>query len=354
MIKYRLSFSFFFALLIALFLIVGTVGATPGDSPVVNLTTPQTEYSASQDVIIAVTYSNPTKHSLRILKWFTPANGLEEPVFTVKVDGEEAPYIGALYKRPAATGSDYITLKSGKSVTYSVNLGMFYDLSRTGQYDIYYYATSYYLFNQKSNSAANPDSLTSEFISLKIEGRESKRPTPPPPPPPGGTSFNACTVSQQTTLIKSRDQAKLYASESEDYLLANGYGTARFTKWFGIFDFDRYTTAKTHFTAISDAWDNAGVTFDCKCKQKYYAYVYPTQPYNIYLCRVFWLAPLVGTDSQGGTLIHEMSHFDVVAGTDDFVYGQTGAANLAITNPDNAVMNADNHEYFAENNPVLP
>ena len=93
------------------------------------------------------------------------------------------------------------------------------------------------------------------------------------------------------------------------------------------------------------------MTFDCGCKQKYYAYVYPNQPYNIYVCSVFWQAPMTGTDSKAGTLIHEMSHFTVVAGTDDYVYGQTGAKNLAITNPDNAVINADNHEYFAENNP---
>ena len=39
--------------------------------------------------------------------------------------------------------------------------------------------------------------------------------------------------------------------------------------------------------------------------------------------------------------------------TNDYAYGQTAAKNLAIGNPANAVMNADNHEYFAENNPVL-
>jgi peptidyl-Lys metalloendopeptidase len=49
-----------------------------------------------------------------------------------------------------------------------------------------------------------------------------------------------------------------------------------------------------------------------------------------------------------------MSHFNVVASTDDWVYGQAGAKNLAITNPTQAIDNADNHEYFAENNPVLP
>ena len=79
--------------------------------------------------------------------------------------------------------------------------------------------------------------------------------------------------------------------------------------------------------------------------------MYPNQPYKIYVCKVFWSAPMAGTDSKAGTLIHEMSHFDVVAATDDFVYGQSGAKNLAITDPNKAVNNADNHEYFAENTP---
>ncbi|HEU4744115.1 MAG TPA: M35 family metallo-endopeptidase, partial [Anaerolineales bacterium] len=85
-----------------------------------------------------------------------------------------------------------------------------------------------------------------------------------------------------------------------------------------------------------------------------YAYVYPSQPYNIYLCQAFWSAPLSGTDSKAGTLIHEMSHFNVVAGTDDVVYGQAGARTLADENPDAAITNADSHEYFAENTPPLP
>ena len=33
------------------------------------------------------------------------------------------------------------------------------------------------------------------------------------------------------------------------------------------------------------------------------------------------------------------------------VYGQAGAKSLAISNPANAVDNADSHEYFAENTP---
>jgi len=46
-----------------------------------------------------------------------------------------------------------------------------------------------------------------------------------------------------------------------------------------------------------------------------------------------------------------VSHFNVVAGTDDVVYGQSGAKSLAISDPNKAIQNADSHEYFAENTP---
>ena len=106
-------------------------------------------------------------------------------------------------------------------------------------------------------------------------------------------------------------------------------------------------------TAIKDAFANKPVSVDCGCNKSYYAYVYPTQPYKIYVCNAFWSAPLAGTDSKGGTLIHEMSHFNAVAGTDDWAYGQSAAASLAISNAAKAVDNADNHEYFGENTPAL-
>ena len=70
----------------------------------------------------------------------------------------------------------------------------------------------------------------------------------------------------------------------------------------------------------------------------------------------------------------QSSHFTKNAGTQDYVYGQTDAKSLAKSNPNEAIMNADNHEvcyafvfcrkciriyssahpqYFAENNPLL-
>lgn len=353
--KSRLHLVGFVTSLIVLLMVVGVVGAAPKDEPQVSLSTSQTEFNASQDVLVSVTFSNPDRNSVRILKWFTPVDGVEEPLFTIKRNGESISYTGAIYKRPAATGQDYITLKAGESITRVVNLGDYYDLSETGQYEVFYAVASFDLFNEKSNSFKIKDSLSSSSLFLKVDGRAGKgKPTPPPPPPPGGNTFEACTVSQQSDLNAARAEATNYASNSKTYLAGNNGNGLRYLTWFGPFSSSRYNTVKTHFDALYTAWNSAGVNFNCGCKQNYYAYVYPNQPYNIYLCKVFWTAPLSGTDSKAGTLIHEMSHFYVVASTDDFVYGQTGAKNLAITNPDNAINNADNHEYFAENTPFQP
>ena len=352
--KSRIQFAFVFVLLAAL-LITTVAAAAPQSGPTVSLSASQGDFDSSQDVWVTVTISNDTRHTVRVLKWFTPVAGVEEALFVVKRDGQPVSYIGAHYKRPAATGQDYMSLKAGESVSSAVNLGEYYDLSQSGQYEVTYGVAAFNLFSERGNAFQSQDMLTSEKITLNVAGRQpTAKPTPPPPPPPGGNAFNACSDTQRADIIAARNQATSYSLESRNYLNNNNSGTPRYVEWFGVYSSARYTTVKDHFASIYNAFNTAGITFDCKCRQPYYAYVYPNQPYNIYLCRYFWLAPLAGTDSKAGTLIHEMSHFDVVAGTDDFAYGQDAARELADSNPNDAVRNADSHEYFAENTPFLP
>lgn len=54
---------------------------------------------------------------------------------------------------------------------------------------------------------------------------------------------------------------------------------------------------------------------------------------------------------MGGILVHEASHFKANGGTKDYVYGMEKCKRMARNNPDNAVNNADNYEYFAQNAP---
>jgi peptidyl-Lys metalloendopeptidase len=152
--------------------------------------------------------------------------------------------------------------------------------------------------------------------------------------------YTKCTTSQQGLVATAHQNAQLISG-----LAVNAVGNGTFAWWFGN---NSASSVKPHYTAINYAFSNQNVTYDCGCKKRYYAYVYANQPYKIYVCSVFWKAPDLGRDSKAGTLVHEMSHFSVVVGTDDYVYGATGAHNLALTDPAKAFMNADNHEYFAE------
>lgn len=66
----------------------------------------------------------------------------------------------------------------------------------------------------------------------------------------------------------------------------------------------------------------------------------------IYLCDMFFRAPLYGTNSQVGTILHETSH--LVGETQDHAYGEQDCKNLARKNPINAILNADNYEFYIE------
>jgi hypothetical protein len=78
------------------------------------------------------------------------------------------------------------------------------------------------------------------------------------------------------------------------------------------------------------------------------AYVHPDDPSHIFFDRAFLTRPVRVLDSRAGTLVHEMSHFDAVAGTKDHVYGTDKALRLARQDPVKALTNADNIEFYCE------
>lgn len=343
---------FVFALVMVFFVFTFSAMAKGGAN--VTLSVDKTSFAENESVTVSVTISNPSKGAIRLLKWYTPFEDVEEPLFEITRDGIPVEYIGAHYKRPQPEDRDFIILRAGESFTRTVNLADYYDLSVSGSYTVNYNVKSPNLYPPERAANQSIEGLKSNTVSLFAEGRAAKNPAGEAPSVVSGTSsYTKCTTSQQSLVATARNDAAVYASDSLNYLLSGSTG-ARYTTWFGAYASSRYNTVKGNFTNIKNAMDTASMNFNCGCKKRYYAYVYPNQPYNIYLCSVYWQAPATGTDSKAGTLIHETSHFTIVAGTDDWVYGQAGAKNLAITNPNNAVDNADNHEYFAENTPFQP
>lgn len=64
------------------------------------------------------------------------------------------------------------------------------------------------------------------------------------------------------------------------------------------------------------------------------------------VCPAFFRAARTGQDSQGGIILHEMSH--LALGTRDHAYQPARVQALAKQDPAAAQMNADSYEYFAE------
>ena len=332
----------------------------------VTLATDKQSLGHSDDVVVNVTFTNTASTPQYVLKYHTPFGGeIEESLFSITRDGMPVYYLGPHYKRPAPTAADYFLLKPGASHSVRVELSSLYDLSITGDYQISYNTKSMSLFKNelsgKSGHTFELGELTSAPLTIWIDGVQPRGPLAQEPltlakmGQPGGNAglaYNRCTASQQSEIVTAVNTALSYATNADAYM-QNGAIGSRYVKWFGANDAGRVATVKSHFVAIKDAFATKPITVDCGCKKTYYAYVYPTQPYTIYVCKAFWSAPMTGTDSKGGTLIHEMSHFNVVASTDDWVYGQSGAASLAISDPSKAIDNADSHEYFGENTPAL-
>ncbi len=326
--------------------------------------------TSDDDIVVKVTYKNRTNAPINILKWYLPdAEGnLEEGIFKITRDGEDVIYEGRHYKRHAPTTADYKTLKANGQMSYLVELSGVYDFSEQGAYKVEMQTGNNELFSLSKPMKGSKgvldlpsemkSTLSADFYVAKGTAKAGKRCNPRKedcggtPPPTGDVTFTgSCTNSEQSTLLTALDAAKAMTNSSVSYL--NGSSGPRYTTWFGTYSSTRWNTVAANFDSIKDAFDNKPKTLDCSCNQNYFAYVYPTQPYKIYLCNAFWSANMTGTDSKGGTLVHEMSHFNATAGTDDVVYGQTGAKNLAISNPNSAIQNADSHEYFAENSPNL-
>jgi peptidyl-Lys metalloendopeptidase len=324
---------------------------------VVSVAPEKASLGKSEDVVVKVTFTNTSGSPQYVLKSHTPFEEIEAPLFDITRDGKPVRYMGAIAKRGAPSAADYFLLKPGASYSARVELSALYDMGTTGDYAIRYHSG-------RASEELKSDAATVWIDGVRPRGSSEETKTLAEMQAQAGTgtgtvtaaggalAFSKCTTSQQADITTAVSTALSMASDGDAYMARGTMGT-RYTKWFGAVDSSRVATIKAHFAAIKDAFATKPITVDCGCKKTYYAYVYPTQPYTIYVCKAFWSAPMTGTDSKGGTLVHEMSHFNVVAGTDDWVYGQSGAASLAVSNPSQAIDNADSHEYFGENTPAL-
>jgi len=318
------------------------------------------------DGVVQLKLTNNSNQIVKVPYWQLPSDHMESSLFQVTSAGRAAAYTGPMVKRGAPTDADMVVFQPYETKVVSVNLSKFYDL-RGGEASIRFNSV---LQGAKTGTGANMGDAAGRLSVLQtaplriwLDGASLQRDDFNSAKSGGtatvvnGIAFKSCSSTQISGAGQAVVDARVYTENAKGYVNAGTVG-ARYTTWFGTYTSTRYNTIKSHYAAIDTAMDYSSptvvpnqVTINCGCNQSYYAFVYPDKPYEIHVCKAFWTAPATGTDSKAGTLIHEMSHFNLTASTNDWVYGQTGAKSLAISNPDQAIDNADSHEYFAENNP---
>ncbi|KAG8765735.1 hypothetical protein FRC12_007345 [Ceratobasidium sp. 428] len=263
----------------------------------------------------------------------------------------------------------FTVLAPGQSVEITHNLAGVYNFTRTGEGSYSFGAANVFNYVDASGTLKTIEANTNTH-QFKIAGKLAAGSTYTPTLSRRAVTYTGCTSSQQPLVSAAATASNTYVANANSYLASHASGTARYTTWFGAFTTSRYNTVVAHYTNIGT--DATSTNYDCTaCKSEpgidydsTYAYVNPGSPGKVceeltihvqmvlkrsptrFTSAVFSGVLLTGTDSRAGTIVHENSHFTVNGGTDDHVYGQSGAKSLAKSNPDQAIDNADSHEYL--------
>jgi len=307
----------------------------------------QTKFSKNEKILIDVTYTNVSFAPIRFLKWGTALEGIiAEDFLDIEIKGIRLPYSGIHAKRGQPQLQHYVMLQPGASISAEVDLSLAYQLIDKGRYSLSYQQASKSLIDAKSPV-------------LQIELTQDR----PVLLTKQAAIFRNCSVSQQSQIDQALSQAENISRVAINSL--NGAPeplrptARRYREWFGQFTAGRYEIVRNNMAQIANALRDQRIGFNCECNLPgiqpdfVFAFVSRNDPFNMTLCGLFWRAPLLGTDSRSGTIVHEVSHFSIVADTDDFRPNQAGIRDLARTQPDNAARAANAYEYFAENTPFL-
>ena len=344
-------------------LLVCVAGAVSANTPL------HITLSSAGNGVVHIEVTNTSSVPKSFLTWKTVfEQELSEDVFSITPVGrgmeifDRAEFTGRHFRRQAPTAADFQTIDPGDAASVQVRLSDYYHIPANGSYRVQYIGEALVAGTDMRRAASDQSapllggsgsvSMESRSISMQLQGsafRERAR----------NPDFNQCTTEQRAIIVAANQAAEDMTTESRSSLQglspSDRRSSPRYNEWFGAYTDGRFNRVLDTFGSIESALSDEVMTYDCSCDlEGVYAYVFPTIAYEIYLCPVFWQTTLLGAGSQAGTIVHEVSHFLVVAGTDDHVYGQELSADLADTDPDTAINNADNITFFAENDPVIP
>jgi len=284
-------------------------------------------------LVINFTVSNPDTIPDTFLQRGTPFEGIWDDMFEIRDDNfNRVDYAGMLMRRGLVPiDSEFITIPAGGMKSINVDLGDNYEFTSTGKYMVRVnlpgYSELFYSHNDDQVEVFQLDAVP-----------ERKRVGAPQ----GWTSCTSTQINQADTSIYN----SITACSRSVSCLNTGCDTLYGT-WFGTYTDAHWNHVSQIYRRVHDRLNTHEFNGWCNpsgCGSNTFGYVYPSDStFTVHLCSLFWSIP----SERENTIIHEMSHFNSLGSTGDYVYGENGCRNLARTNPANAVRNADNICYFS-------
>lgn len=173
-------------------------------------------------------------------------------------------------------------------------------------------------------------------------------------------TFARCTKAEAETISRAVSDAKRLSLTAA----ASVADTPLFETWFGKYSTANAETVRRNLKNVVKAIRTGSVTTVCaeisptECESDMFAYVYDDEPYRVHICPQFFSLPNMARlrpgqltsnfGTRAGTIVHEITHFNIVANTDDNCYARDVCSEMAQTDPALALRNADSYQYFAE------
>jgi len=246
-------------------------------------------------------------------------------------------YMGPLARRVTPPPpSSFIEVQPGTSLSVEFNITKYYLIPSSGFFTITSKMDVFSEFNLPSlNLYLIPNGEEFSYLENNKESTVALN------------QYTNCNAGEKSQVDSSTNKAITQSSNAYDCMADNSCSQLCDT-WFGAYTTANYNYDLNCFYNIETTLKNNGINAYCNpagCGNNVYAYVYPSDPaQTVYLCGAFWSQPA----EQANTVVHEMSHFNVIAGTQDYTYGKASCKSLAINNPYQASRNADNVCYFSD------
>lgn len=188
-------------------------------------------------------------------------------------------------------------------------------------------------------------------------------------------AWRGCGEVERATVRSALDYVRIIAVFGAEYMKNTEADAPRANKWFNKGNLDawqkvdniRNFVVNAEIQETGTTWDKLGPRYKFRCDCDSFTMNASSNPAllgDIKLCPPFFELPRHGYNSQGGTLIHETSHWFVINANDLLGQGTGGghwslnshasAALLAVNDPWKAANNAFNYEFFFVNTPYIP